>query len=199
MNMNKFIVSLLGISAFLILITISIFNDISKKDEIVINALGNLDSTLQRRYDLIPNLVATVKGYATHENKTLQAVIDARSQVGRISLDAKSLTDEKAVASFMEKQSQMQGAISRLLAVAEAYPDLKANANFLDLQHQLEGTENRINYSRNEFNKAVQDYNYNIRKFPNSLINGIFLHLDKRFAFKAVEEAQVSVKVDFGG
>lgn len=195
--MNKFTAWAIGVSVFLILSTCSVYNGMSQKEEAVYNAFGNLDSALQRRYDLIPNLVSAVKGYAAHESKTLQAVVEARSQIGSVSLDASKLNDEKAIAQFMAKQNQLQGSLHRLLAVVEAYPDLKANQNFLDLQHQLEGTENRINYSRTQMNKAVQDFNYSIRKFPNSLVNAVFAQLEKKCFFQATEEVKLAPKVEF--
>jgi len=196
--MNKYLAIGLIISGFIVLFSIGSYNAIATNEEFVFQSFGNLDSALQRRFDLIPNLVATVKGYANHESQTLIATIEARAKVGMVHLDAKQLGDEKAVASFMAKQNQLQGSLHKLLAIAEAYPDLKANQNFLDLQHQLEGTENRINYARNEMNAAVRQFNSCIRRFPNSIINAIFAHLESKQPFNAPDEAKANVVVDLG-
>ena len=195
--MNKWLIGLIVVGVFMFLGCISIYNGMSNKEEIVFNAWGNLDAALQRRFDLIPNLVSTVKGYAAHEQKTLQAVIDARSRVGSIQFDANQLGDEKAIAQFMARQNQLQSAMHKLMVVVEAYPDLKANQNFLDLQHQLEGTENRINYARNQMNTAVKEFNYSIRKFPNSMVNAMFGQLEKKCFFTASEEVKTAPTVSF--
>jgi LemA protein len=173
------------------------YNEMQKNDEAVGAAWGNVQSALQRRMDLIPNLVETVKGYAAHEKDTLQAVVDARAKATQMKLSVDALSDAHAVESFMKAQSEMSSALARLLAVVENYPDLKANQNFLDLQHQLEGTENRINVSRERFNEAVQAYNTSIRTFPNSLTNSMLLHLNPKEYYKADEAAATAPKVKF--
>lgn len=195
--MNKSGWILISIIAFLTVTTISISNGLNQKEEAVFNALGNLDSCLQRRYDLIPNLVSTVKGYAAHESNTLQAVIEARSQATKITLDSKLLNDESAMATFAKRQGELQSAMQKLMVVVESYPNLQANKNFLDLQHQLEGTENRINYSRNQLNETVRIFNTSIRSFPASLLNSIFGQLEKKLFFKADEKAATAPTVSF--
>ncbi len=192
--MSKFTMIVLAIGAVLVMAIMGSYNGITRKEEAVFHAWGNLDSSLQRRFDLIPNLVGAVKGYATHENKTLQAVVEARSQIGKMQVN---VNDQKSIAQFMAKQGELQSALNKLMVVVESYPDLKANANFLDLQHQLEGTENRINYARNQMNNAVLDFNSTIRRFPTSLVNAIFAHCEKKAFFQTTEEAKAAPKVDF--
>ena len=142
-------------------------------DENVKGKWGNVQNDYQRRNDLIPNLVSTVKGAANFEQTTLTNVIEARAKATSVQVDANNLTPEK-IAQFQQAQGQVSSSLSRLLAVVENYPDLKATQNFRDLQAQLEGTENRIKVSRNDFNAAVQDYNSTIRRFPNTLFAGMF-------------------------
>lgn len=145
----------------------------------------------QRRADLVPNLVATVKGYAKHEESTLEGVIAARASATQVKVDAKDLTDEN-LARFQKAQSQLTGALSRLMVVSEQYPDLKANANFRDLQAQLEGTENRITVARNRFITEVKQFNNLVTVFPTSLTNSLILHLPKKPQFTVENEAAVS-------
>ena len=166
------------------------YNEMQTNDEAVKAAWGNVEATLQRRLDLIPNLVETVKGYASHEKDTLTAVTEARAKATQIKLTPETLADPKAMAAFQQAQGQMQSALSRLLAVAENYPQLKADQNFRDLQHQLEGTENRINVARQRYNEAVQVYNSSIRTFPNSMTNSMLLHLAPKEYYKADDAAQ---------
>lgn len=173
------------------------YNEMQRQDEAVGAAWGNVQSALQRRMDLVPNLVETVKGYAAHEKDTLQAVVDARAKATQMKLSVEALSDAHAVQSFMKAQSDVSSALARLLAVVENYPDLKANQNFLDLQHQLEGTENRINVDRERYNEAVQAYNTSIRTFPNSITNSLLLHLAPKEYFKADEAAATAPKVKF--
>ncbi|QLA15818.1 LemA family protein [Desulfolutivibrio sulfoxidireducens] len=173
------------------------YNEMQKNDESVGAAWGNVQSALQRRMDLVPNLVETVKGYAAHEKDTLQAVVDARAKATQMKLPVEALSDAHAMESYMKAQSDVSSALARLLAVVENYPDLKANQNFLDLQHQLEGTENRINVARERYNEAVQIYNTSIRTFPNSLTNSMLLHLAAKEYFKADEAAATAPKVKF--
>lgn len=173
------------------------YNQIQKNEEAVIAAWADVEATYQRRSDLIPNLVATVKAYAAHERETLQAVTDARARVGQVKLGAAQLNDPQALAGFQQAQARMSGALSRLLVVAERYPDLKANQNFMDLQHQLEGTENRINVARQRYNRAVQVFNSSIRTFPNNLTNKYLLQLERKTPFQADAGAAQAPEVSF--
>ena len=156
---------------------------------------ANVETQYQRRADLIPNLVNTVKGYAAHEQETLKGVVEARSKATQIKLDASELTPEK-LAQFQQAQGELTTALNKLLAIREAYPDLKANQNFLELQAQLEGTENRINVARKNFNDAAKDYNTAIRRFPKNILAGMF-GFDKRAYFEAQEGAEVAPTVEF--
>jgi len=149
------------------------YNGMVGKDENVKNKWANVQSDYQRRTDLIPNLVNTVKGAANFEQTTLTNVIEARSKATQVQINANDLTPEK-LAAFQQAQAGLSGALGKLLAVAEAYPTLTATKGFTDLQAQLEGTENRIKVSRNDFNSAVQDYNQSARSFPNNIFAGMF-------------------------
>lgn len=173
------------------------YNALQTKEEMVFKAWSDIESTLQRRADLIPNLVETVKGYAAHEQETLQAVVNARAKVGSIQLSAADLADQAAMDKLQQAQGELSSALSRLLVAVERYPDLKANQNFLDLQHQLEGTENRINVARQRYNGAVADFNAAIRRFPANLTNKFLLHLDRKEYFKADEGSKALPKVQF--
>lgn len=156
---------------------------------------ANVESSYQRRADLIPNLVNTVKGYAAHESETLEAVIKARSEATSTKIDASNLTAENMV-QFQKAQQGLSGALGRLMVIAEKYPDLKANTNFLELQSQLEGTENRINVERNRFNTVVGEYNKYIRVFPNSIFAGWF-GFEQMSRFKAAEGSEKAPEVQF--
>jgi len=173
------------------------YNEMQMKEEAVKAAWGDVEASYQRRSDLIPNLVETVKAYAKHERETLQAVTEARAKVGNIKVTKEMLDDPKAMAQFQEAQAGMSGALSRLLLLVERYPDLKANQNFRDLQNQLEGTENRINVARVRYNKMVQEFNTSIRIFPNSLTNSLLLHLKPKESFKAEPGAEKAPQVKF--
>jgi LemA protein len=173
------------------------YNKMQKLDEGVSAAWGDLESTLQRRADLIPNLVNTVKGYATHEKDTLSAVIQARSEATGIKLSGNDLSNPQAIANFQKAQGALSSSLSRLLLVVERYPDLKADKHFSDLMNQLEGTENRINVARTRYNDAVKEYNYSIRKFPNNITNSIFLDLKPKEYFRAEERAKEVPEVKF--
>ena len=164
------------------------YNTMVSKDEAVASAAGNVQTAYQKRADLIPNLVATVKNYAEYESGTLTAVVEARAKATSVTLDAENITEENLKA-FQAAQDEMSGALSRLLVTVEQYPDLKANQNYLDLQSQLESCENSISNARRQFNEAVQDYNTFIRKFPTNLIASIF-GFDKKPYFEASENAQ---------
>lgn len=173
------------------------YNTMQAKEEAVFAAWGDVEAAYQRRADLVPNLVEVVKGYAKHEAETLTAVTEARAKVGSMQVSRDAINDPKTMENFQAAQSQLSGALSRLMVVVERYPDLKANQNFMDLQNQLEGTENRINVARVRYNQAVQDFNTTIRSFPNSLTNSLLLHLERKEPFKAEEGARVAPKVKF--
>ncbi len=173
------------------------YNTIQKNEEAVFSAWGDVEATYQRRADLIPNLVETVKAYAAHEKETLTEVTNARAKVGQMNISAAGLNNPAMLQQFQQAQGELSSALSRLLVVAERYPDLKASENFRDLQHQLEGTENRINVARQRYNAAVQEFNTSIRVFPNSMTNSLFLHLERKEAFKADAGAATAPKVNF--
>ncbi|RII29409.1 MAG: hypothetical protein CXR30_12985 [Geobacter sp.] len=173
------------------------YNTMQANEEAVTAAWGNVESSYQRRADLIPNLVEVVKGYAKHEADTLKAVTEARAKVGSMQVSKDVLNNPQSMNKFQQAQGELSGALSRLMVVVEKYPDLKANQNFLDLQKQLEGTENRINVARERYNQAVQVFNTSIRTFPNSLTNSMMLHLQRKEPFKAEEGAKVAPKVKF--
>jgi LemA protein len=191
--MTKWIV--IGAVVVLVLMGFSSYNGLVTKDEDVGNAWGNVESDYQRRADLIPNLVNTVKGYANFEQETLTKVIEARASATQVKIDPKNLTPEN-IAAFQQAQGGLSSALGRLLVVAENYPDLKANQNFLDLQAQLEGTENRINVSRQRFNETVNDYNKARRRFPTVLFSGIMGFQDKGY-FKAEAGSEKAPEVKF--
>lgn len=171
------------------------YNSIQTKEEQVSSAWSQVENQYQRRADLIPNLVNTVKGYADFEQETLTQVIEARSKATSVNVNADELNPEQ-VAKFQEAQDQLSGALSRLLVTVERYPDLKANQQFLELQAQLEGTENRISTERGRFNESVQDYNTYIRKFPQNLTAGMFGYETKGY-FEAAPGSETAPKVEF--
>ena len=164
-------------------------------DENVSSQWANVETQYQRRADLIPNLVNTVKGYASHEKETLEGVVEARSKATQIKVDANDLTPEK-LAEYQKAQGAVTSALGKLLAITENYPDLKANQNFLELQAQLEGTENRINVARKNFNDAAQAYNTSIRRFPKSIFASVF-GFEKRTYFEAAEGTEKAPEVKF--
>lgn len=173
------------------------YNTLQQLEEKVFKAWGDLEATLQRRADLVPNLVETVKGYASHERATLEAVVDARSRASSVKLSAEDLSDPVALKRFQQSQGELSSALSRLLVTVERYPDLKASENFKDLQNQLEGTENRITVARQRYNEAAQAFNSAIRSFPESLTNSLLLHLERKEYIQADEAARVAPKVKF--
>jgi LemA protein len=173
------------------------YNKLQVMEEAVFKAWGDIESNLQRRADLIPNLVATVKGYASHEKETLEAVIEARAKATSVQLSPKDLGNAQAMQEMQQAQGGLSSALARLMVVVERYPDLKANQNFIDLQNQLEGTENRINVARQRYNAAVEQFNSAIRKFPNSITNSLLLHLERKEYFKAESGAQKAPEVKF--
>ncbi|MBR1808876.1 MAG: LemA family protein [Paludibacteraceae bacterium] len=171
------------------------YNSMVTEQENVETSWGQVENQYQRRMDLIPNLVAVVKGYATHEKETLEGVIEARAKATQITVSADDLTEEQLQA-FQQAQGELSQALGRLMAVAEAYPDLKANENFKDLQTQLEGTENRIAVARNTFNEQARVYNTLIRQFPNNIVAGVFGFKKKPY-FEADAEAKHAPKIEF--
>jgi LemA protein len=171
------------------------YNGLVKSDEGVSAAWAQVENVYQRRADLIPNLVNTVKGYATHESETLEGVVNARAKATQVTVNADDLTPEQ-LQNFNQAQGELSNALGRLLAVTEAYPDLKANQNFRDLQAQLEGTENRIATERMRFNEAAKGYNTMIRKFPRNIIASIF-GFEKKAYFEAQEGADKAPAVQF--
>ena len=171
------------------------YNAMITEEENVETAWGQVENQYQRRSDLIPNLVATVKGYAAHESETLESVMEARAKATSVTVNADNMTDEQ-LRSFRQAQGTLTNALGRLLAVSEAYPDLKANTNFLELQSQLEGTENRITVARNAFNEAARQYNTLIRRFPGNIIAGMF-GFEKKPYFEAEDGAEKAPKVEF--
>ncbi|MBE6287032.1 MAG: LemA family protein [Mediterranea massiliensis] len=193
--MKKSTIAIIAIVAIVAIWAISGYNGLVNMEENVNNQWSNVETQYQRRADLIPNLVNTVKGYATHEQETLQAVIEARSKATQITVNADDLTSEK-LAEFQKAQGTITSALGKLLALSESYPDLKANQNFLELQAQLEGTENRINVARTNFNNTAKEYNTAIRRFPKNLLAGLF-GFDRRAYFEAQEGAETAPTVQF--
>jgi len=189
------IIILVAVVAIIAFWAISGYNSLVSMDENVSNQWANVETQYQRRADLIPNLVNTVKGYAAHEKETLEGVIAARSQATQIKVDPTDLTPEK-LAEYQKAQGQLATALGKLLAITENYPDLKANQNFLELQAQLEGTENRINVARKNFNDAAKAYNTAIRRFPKNILAGMF-GFDKRAYFEAAGGAEQAPQVQF--
>lgn len=171
-------------------------NTLVEQEENVRQAWSQVENQYQRRADLIPNLVNTVKGAADFEQETLTAVIEARSKATSINLDASDLNNQQALDQFKQAQGQLSSALSRLMVTVERYPELKANSNFRDLQHQLEGTENRIATERMRYNQSVQAFNTDIRQFPTSFIAGV-LGFEQKAYFEADEGAQEAPTVDF--
>ena len=195
---KKSLVTILIIVAVVLVIYLwfkSGYNAMVEKQETVSAQWAQVENVYQRRADLIPNLVATVKGYAQHEQGTLTAVIEARAKATSVNIDPSNITPEQ-LAQFQEAQDQLSGALSRLLVSIERYPDLKANENFMALQAQLEGTENRITVERQKFNEKAMEYNQYIRKFPRNIIAGMF-DFEKVGYFKAQAGAETAPKVEF--
>ena len=172
-------------------------NSVPTSEERVNEAFGNLQADYQRRADLIPNLVETVKGYAQQERTVLTQVTEARAKASSIQINAEDLSDPAKVQQYANAQAQLGGSLGRLLATFEAYPDLKSNANFLALQDQIEGSENRINTSRQDYNAAVRSYNTTIRTFPDAIGAKIFYGAKPKVPFQAAAGADTAPKVDF--
>lgn len=196
--MKKGTIVLLVVVAVIVLLggcSVKAYNKMVVMDENVGKAWANVETQYQRRADLIPNLVNTVKGYAAHESETLEGVIAARSRATQVTVNPDDLTPEK-MQQFQEAQGEVSAALGRLLLLTENYPDLKANQNFLELQAQLEGTENRISVERRNFNEASKSYNAYIRKFPNNILSGMF-GFDKKAYFEAAEGTETAPEVQF--
>ena len=193
--MKKSTIIIIVVVAIVAIWGITSYNGLVKMDESVNTAWSNVENQYQRRADLIPNLVNTVKGYAAHEKETLEAVMSARSKATQMTIDADNLTPEKLQA-YQKAQGEIGSALGRLLAITEAYPDLKANQNFKELQAQLEGTENRISIERRNFNETARSYNTAIRTFPRTIIAGM-CGFEKRPYFEAEEGANKAPEVKF--
>ena len=185
----------LGILAIIALWGMNVYNDFVSLEESVESDWAQVENQYQRRADLVPNLVATVKGYATHEQETLEGVVEARAKATSITVDPTNATPEQ-LAAYQAAQGELSQALGRLLAVAENYPDLKANENFRDLQAQLEGTENRITIARQQFNETARKFNTKIRRFPNNIIASI-CGFEKKAYFEAEDGAEKAPKVEF--
>ena len=192
---NKGLWIAIGVVVVVVIVVISSYNGLVKKSEEAMMAWSNVETAYQRRSDLIPNLVNTVKGYAAHELETLQSVTDARTKATSVTIDPSTATPAQMEA-WMEAQDEVNGALGRLIAVAESYPDLKANENFMQLQQQLEGTENRISTERRKYNEAVREYNVAIRRFPSNILAGMF-GFEKMELFEAAEGAEAVPVVEF--
>ncbi|MBQ1964917.1 MAG: LemA family protein [Tidjanibacter sp.] len=192
---NKGLWIVLAVVAVVAVWGVSKYNGFVGQGEKVENAWSQVENQYQRRADLIPNLVNTVKGYATHEQTTLDQVVEARAKATQLTVDASQLTPE-ALAAYNKAQGEVGAALGRLMAIGEAYPELKANQNFLELQAQLEGCENRIAVARKDFNDAVRGYNVAIKRFPSNLVAQMFGFEAKGY-FEAAEGTEVAPKVEF--
>ena len=185
----------IGVVAVVAIFLYATYNGFVNREEGLKSAWSNVETQYQRRADLIPNLVNTVKGYAAHETQTLNEVTEARARATSINLSADDLTPER-LAQFQRAQAEVRSALGRLIAVSESYPDLKANQNFLELQAQLEGTENRIAVARKDFNAAAQQYNVSVRRFPANLVARMFGFGQKPY-FESAEGAAAAPQVTF--
>ena len=198
--MNRGLLSALAVIAGIIVIFLFIFggiyNSLVRAEEQVSEAWSQVENVYQRRLDLIPNLVETVKGYAAHERETLEQVVEARSKITQTNLPSAVFNNPNALTQFEQAQQGLSSALSRLLVVVEQYPDLKANQNFLSLQAQLEGTENRITVERRRFNEVARDFNARIRSFPQNLV-ARWMGLQRKSYFAADEGARIAPKVKF--
>jgi len=195
MKLSKTTIGIIAAVVIICMWAASAYNSMVSEQEKATTAFANVQSTYQRRADLIPNLVEVVKGYASHEKETLEGVVAARAKATQVTVDPNNLTPDK-LKEFQQAQGELGSALGKLIAIQENYPDLKANQNFLDLQKQLEGTENRINEARNSFNGAVQQYNIMVRKFPKNILAGIF-GFDQMTKFEAEAGAEKAPQVKF--
>ena len=197
--MNKGLIVFGSIIVVLLIIggwVLSTYNGIISRDEAVKEAWSQVENVYQRRYDLIPNLMETVKGFAKQEREVLENVTASRASVGQLKVTPEVLRDPEAFSRFQQAQDGLSSALSRLLVVAENYPNLKSNENFLTFQSQLESTENRISVERRRFNEAVQEYNVGIRRFPGSMVASLVGFKEIQY-FKSVSEADKAPKVKF--
>ena len=190
------LIAVVVIALFLLMSGCGTYNSLVTSEERVNGAWGQVENQYQRRADLIPNLVNTVKGYAAHEQQVLTQVVEARARATQITISPEMLDDPEAFRRFEEAQAQLSQSLGRLIAVAENYPDLKANQNFLALQSQLEGTENRISVERRRFNEVVQSYNTEVRRFPASIYAGIFGFRQKAY-FRSAPGSEQAPEVKF--
>lgn len=195
MKKNKGLIITIVVIVLVALWGISSYNGLVSMDENVSNQWANVETQYQRRSDLIPNLVNTVKGYAKHESETLESVMAARSQATQVKIDPSNCTPQQ-LAAYQKAQGDVTTALGKLLAITENYPDLKANQNFLELQSQLEGTENRINVARKDFNDTAKKYNTSLRRFPRNIIASM-CGFEKRAYFEAEAGAEKAPKVEF--
>lgn len=193
--MKKTWIIVIAVVAVLVIYCVSSYNSLVTQEETVGTAWSNVENQYQRRSDLIPNLVNTVKGYAAHEKETFDAVVSARAKATQMTIDIEDLTSEK-IEAYQKAQGAVGSALSRLLAVTENYPELKANENFKELQAQLEGTENRISVERRKFNETAREYNTNIRRFPKNIVASMF-GFEKRPYFEAEEGSEKVPEVKF--
>lgn len=195
MKTLKIWIVVLGVLAIIALWAVNAYNALVECQEDVESAWSQVENQYQRRADLVPNLVATVKGYTAHEQGTLEGVVNARAKATQMTIEASDLTPEN-LAAYQAAQGELSQALGRLLAVVESYPDLKASENFRDLQVQLEGTENRITTARQFFNETAKAYNKRVRRFPSNIIAASFGFEQKGY-FEAEPEAQHAPKVEF--
>jgi len=186
------VLAVLGVGALWV---VNVYNGLVEQEETVESAWSQVENQYQRRADLVPNLVATVKGYASHEQETLEGVIEARARATQITIDPSNATPEQ-LAAYQRAQGELGQALGRLMAVAENYPELKANENFMNLQSQLEGTENRCTIARQQFNETARQYNTIVRRFPGNIVAMIF-GFEKKPYFEADEDAKHAPKVEF--
>lgn len=192
---NLGLVITIGIIAIAVMWCVSGYNGLVSMDEGVQNKWADVETQYQRRADLIPNLVNTVKGYAAHEKETLESVVKARSEATSVKIDPSNMTAEQ-MAQYQNAQNGVTSALSKLLLVVEKYPDLKANQNFQELQSQLEGTENRIAVARRDYNAVAMEYNTAVRKFPKNILAGMF-GFEKKEYFEAQEGSEAAPEVKF--
>lgn len=195
MKATKIWIVVLGVLAIIALWGVNVYNELVEDQENVESAWSQVENQYQRRADLVPNLVATVKGYAKHEEQTLEGVVAARAKATAITIDPTNITEEQLEA-FQAAQGELTQALGRLIAISESYPDLKANENFRDLQAQLEGTENRIAVARQMFNDTARAYNTRVRRFPSNIIASC-CGFEKKPYFEAEQGAEKAPKVEF--
>lgn len=194
--MKKGIIIALSIIAVLVFIGVGRYNSLVTLNEAVGEKWAQVENVYQRRMDLIPNLVATVKGYAEHEQETLEGVVQARAKATQTTVNVNSLSDQSKLDAFNQAQGELSSMLSRLMVVVERYPDLKANESFLALQSQLEGTENRITVERKRFNEVVRQFNTTVKRFPTNMFASMFGFQEKAY-FKSEPAAQTAPKVEF--